>query len=279
MKKNKLLSIIFVILTLSFSTMDVYATVMWENYFNFASVICDNEPEITNNCWTVKLKHIGSGGIWCAQMYTKDIPHIVFNQKYQLHCTLKSTNCDKWVFIKISNAYGKWIKLKKGTPLTINTVFIAQSNSSDNISFSFGGENGNSALINNTDYSFIPGGKTFIAANPDPEPTTSTTISCSDFYLGPVISKTSLSKIKRTGNTAKITMKKVKDIQGYQIQYSTSKKFKAKKTKTVTTNKTTYTIKKLRKNTKYYVRVRPYKKISKTKIYGNWSKLKTIAKK
>lgn len=265
-------------LILSLSTTNIHAA-MWENYFNFASAKCDGEPEIINNNWTVKLKQIGNGGIWCAQIYTKNIPYIIFNQKYQIHYTLKSNNCDKWIFIKISNAYGKWIKLKKGKSATINEVFTAQAYASDSLIFLFGGEYGNSEWISDTDYSFIPGGKAFIVANPDPEPTTSTTISCSGFYLGAPIQKTSLQKIKRTSNKAKITIKKLKNIIGYEVQYSTTKKFKAKKTKTITTKKNTCTIKKLNKNKKYYIKTRAFVNASSEKVYGKWSKVKTIPKK
>lgn len=63
---------------------------------------------------------------------------------------------------------------------------------------------------------------------------------------------------------------------GYQIQYSTSKKFaKGNKTKTISKNKTTsYTIKKLKKKKTYYVRIRTYKKVSGKTYYSGWSSVK-----
>ena len=63
---------------------------------------------------------------------------------------------------------------------------------------------------------------------------------------------------------------------GYQIQYSTSKKFaKGNKTKTISKNKTTsYTIKKLKKKKTYYVRIRTYKKVSEKTYYSGWSSVK-----
>ena len=65
---------------------------------------------------------------------------------------------------------------------------------------------------------------------------------------------------------------------GYQIQYSTSKKFaKGNKTKTISKNKTTsYTIKKLKKKTTYYVRIRTYKKVSGKTYYSGWSSVKKV---
>ena len=65
---------------------------------------------------------------------------------------------------------------------------------------------------------------------------------------------------------------------GYQIQYSTSKKFaKGNKTKTISKNKTTsYTIKKLKKKKTYYVRIRTYKKVSGKTYYSEWSSVKKV---
>ena len=60
---------------------------------------------------------------------------------------------------------------------------------------------------------------------------------------------------------------------GYQIQYSTSSKFKSAKTKTISSYKTTsYTIKSLSAKKNYYVRVRTYKTVDGKKYYSDWSK-------
>jgi hypothetical protein len=67
---------------------------------------------------------------------------------------------------------------------------------------------------------------------------------------------------------------------GYQIQYSTSSKFKNAKTVTVSKNSTTSnTISKLKGKKKYYVRIRTYKKVGKTNYYSSWSKTKTVTTK
>ena len=91
---------------------------------------------------------------------------------------------------------------------------------------------------------------------------------------------TSLSKVtaKKKGFTAK-WKKQTKNPTGYQIQYSTSKKFTKKTTKTVTVSKnsaTSKTVTKLKGKKKYYVRVRTYKTVSKKKYYSSWSKVKTV---
>lgn len=91
--------------------------------------------------------------------------------------------------------------------------------------------------------------------------------------------KTSLSSVKDTKNSITVKWKKQsKQASGYQIQYTTDKKFKkGVKTTTVSSYKTTSkTIKKLSANKKYYVRIRTYKKVGKTKYYSGWSSAKSV---
>ncbi|MBE6775883.1 MAG: fibronectin type III domain-containing protein [Ruminococcaceae bacterium] len=76
-----------------------------------------------------------------------------------------------------------------------------------------------------------------------------------------------------------VEWKKVSGVTGYEVQYSTSKKFTKKTTKTVTIKKqkTVKTIiKKLKSKKKYYVKVRAYKTVNKVKVYGAYSKVKSI---
>lgn len=74
--------------------------------------------------------------------------------------------------------------------------------------------------------------------------------------------------------------KKISNASGYEIQYSTSKKFPKKKTKTVTVKgkkKISKTISKLKSKKKYYVRVRPYVNQGQgEKLYCSWSKTKSV---
>lgn len=70
--------------------------------------------------------------------------------------------------------------------------------------------------------------------------------------------------------------KKDKQAAGYQIQYSTSSKFKGAKTVTAGKNTTTRSISKLKGGKAYYVRVRGYAKSGKTKLPGSWSTPKKI---
>ena len=87
---------------------------------------------------------------------------------------------------------------------------------------------------------------------------------------------TTLSKL--TSGTKKLTVswtKKSAQVTGYQIQYSTSKKFTSAKTKTITSYKTTKTtLTGLKAKTTYYVRIRTYKTVNGVKYYSGWSTYK-----
>ena len=70
--------------------------------------------------------------------------------------------------------------------------------------------------------------------------------------------------------------KKVQGAKGYEISYSTDKKFKKGVTKK-TTGKTSYTIKGLKKGKTYYVRIRAYQVDSTgKKVYGKYSSVKKV---
>lgn len=84
---------------------------------------------------------------------------------------------------------------------------------------------------------------------------------------------------KLTAGKKKFTVqwKKDKKADGYQVQYSTDKKFK-KNVKSVNVSKksTKAIVKKLKKRKTYRVRVRSYKKINGKKYYSGWGKVKSV---
>ena len=92
-----------------------------------------------------------------------------------------------------------------------------------------------------------------------------------------------VTKVKTTRKSAKVavvTWKKIKGVAGYQVKYSTKKSLKSAKTVTVKKNTAKATIKGLKKNKVYYVKVRAYKKNSKKKnVYGTYSKVVKVAAK
>ena len=90
---------------------------------------------------------------------------------------------------------------------------------------------------------------------------------------GTVLTKVKAKKKKMTVKWKKQT----KLTKGYQIQYSTSKKFKGAKSVLVTKNKkTSITIKNLKSKKKYFVRIRTYKIVKGKKYYSKWSKVKSV---
>lgn len=99
------------------------------------------------------------------------------------------------------------------------------------------------------------------------------------FKINPKSTSISSLKAKSKGFTVKIK-KQTTQTTGYQIQYSTSNKFKSAKTVTITKNKTvSKTISKLKRKKRYYVRVRTYKVVNGTKYYSSWSSAKYITTK
>lgn len=88
------------------------------------------------------------------------------------------------------------------------------------------------------------------------------------------VGKVSALKLKQKKHTVTVSWKKLTGAKGYQICYSTSKKWKGKKQKLVSKNKAV--IKKLKKKKTYYFRVRAYRLEGTKKVYGAWSNMKKI---
>lgn len=94
------------------------------------------------------------------------------------------------------------------------------------------------------------------------------------------VKKATIKSLSSNGSTLTVRYKKVKAVDGYEVQVSLSRKFKAKKTiSRVYKNNKVFTrkISKLKANKKYYVRLRAYKLDSTdARVYGKWSKVKKI---
>ena len=104
------------------------------------------------------------------------------------------------------------------------------------------------------------------------------------------VKKAAIQKIKALKKAFTINILKNKDqITGYQISYSYKKNFKGQKVKTLKKFKykkikvkrkkytiTSYKVKGLKRKKTIYVRVRAYKQVGKTKVYGKWSSVKKV---
>lgn len=89
------------------------------------------------------------------------------------------------------------------------------------------------------------------------------------------VSKINLQNLKK--RKVRITWKKVKSADGYQVYRATKKNGKYKLVKVVKGNKkVSYTNTKLKKNKKYYYKVRAYRTVKGKKVYGAFSSKKSI---
>lgn len=102
-------------------------------------------------------------------------------------------------------------------------------------------------------------------------------------YVSVKANKSAIKKLKKGKKAFNVKWKKVANVSGYQIQYSTSRKFKKKVTKIKSykgNKKFTRKINKLKSNKKYYVRIRTYKVVQlngkNVNLYSDWSKAKSV---
>lgn len=93
------------------------------------------------------------------------------------------------------------------------------------------------------------------------------------FYIAPAKAQLA-SATSTSAKSMKLKWKKDSKATGYEIYYATKANFSksSRKVVTISKNKTTSkTIKKLKSNKTYYVKIRSYKKVGSKKIYGDWS--------
>jgi hypothetical protein len=110
--------------------------------------------------------------------------------------------------------------------------------------------------------------------------TTTATVTAASGSSIQKVKKTAIAKVKRSKNGKKMTVKVKKTTQaaGYQIRYSTSKKFTKATTKKVNVSKKTLkkTISSLKAKKIYYVSARAYRKVDGKKYYSAWSAAKKV---
>lgn len=90
------------------------------------------------------------------------------------------------------------------------------------------------------------------------------------------VKTTKITKLAKGNKAFDAKWKKISGVNGYELQYSTSKFFSGKKTKTYKANITKATIKKLKAKKTYYVRMRCYKTVNGTKYYSDWCNTKKV---
>lgn len=171
------------------------------------------------------------------------------------------------------------IKAKALSKTTLSGVSASYKYTGKNITPTVTLKDGTKKLVKNTDY-------TVTYKNNKAVGTATITIKGKGNYSGTVtktfkiIPKNVTVKSVTSPKTKqlKVTWTADKTITGYQIQYSTSSTFKSgNKTKTITKNTTTSaTLTGLTKGKTYYVRIRAYKKVGSTNVYGSYSAKKSV---
>ena len=93
-------------------------------------------------------------------------------------------------------------------------------------------------------------------------------------YFAINLKKPVISAIKTGSGRAKVKWKKDKQASGFEIQYSTSKKFDTDVQTIAVDNRRDITISGLVSGKKYYVRIRSYKNVYGSRMYSAWSRKK-----
>ena len=81
----------------------------------------------------------------------------------------------------------------------------------------------------------------------------------------------SFRQVKKNGRKVTLTIRKVANAGGYELQYAAAKNMKKSTVRKIGSTKAKYTTKKLKKGKTYYFRVRAYKIVNGATYYSNWS--------
>lgn len=208
--------------------------------------------------------------------------------KYTVTVTLNDKTNTTWADGSTADLKLTWEITKPSNTITVKNVTKTASTKTQTVKL--GGKAKESAkLTYQSDSKYVKvdkKGKVTIAKNFVGKATITVTASATKTYqetTKKVTVTVNPAKVKLTGvknykgKKLKAYWKKNTKVTGYQVQYSTSSKFKSAKTVTVKGYKSTSkTITKLTKNKKYYVRVRTYKTVGKVNYYSGWSNVKSI---
>lgn len=208
--------------------------------------------------------------------------------KYTVTVTLNDKTNTTWADGSTDDLKLTWEITKPSNTITVKNVTKTASTKTQTVKL--GGKAKESAkLTYKSDSKYVKvdkKGKVTIAKNFVGKATITVTASATKTYqetTKKVTVTVNPAKVKLTGvknykgKKLKAYWKKNTKVTGYQVQYSTSSKFKSAKTVTVKGCKnTSKNIYQLTKNKKYYVRVRTYKTVSKVNYYSGWSNVKSI---
>ena len=231
---------------------------------------------------------------------------------YKYQCEIKSDK-DKRIYVKVAdgnenNMAGGYVDLVANKSTFINMDVEIPKDFDSSVSLKFGlGNNSSDQFDANESFNIRVSNVSFKTTTtiPDPAytttpaPTTTTTTKPvittinPDVPTDPVVTtkavpttksvapakkatvklgKGKIKKVYKKKKSIKLKFKKINGVSGYQIRYSDSKKFDGYWEKNTT--KTTVKIKKLDRKTKYYFKVRGYKRVGSNYYFGQFSKRK-----
>ena len=208
--------------------------------------------------------------------------------KYTVTVTLNDKTNTTWANGSTDDLTLTWAIVPAANPITVKNVTKTASTKAQTVKLGAKAKEGAKLSYKSSSKSVKvdKNGKVTIAKNFVGKATITVTASATKTYqetTKKVTVTVNPAKVKLTGvknykgKKLKAYWKKNTKVTGYQIQYSTSSKFKSAKTVTVKGYKSTSkTITKLTKNKKYYVRVRTYKTVGKVNYYSGWSNVKSI---
>lgn len=281
--------------SVSYDTVDSVALCknVFHSYFGGANGWGTATGSISNATNTGVNVHMNSVGdnLWQVQASLQNLEYIAGNT-YNYKCTIQS-DVTKSVRVKVVGNDDNYIFSQDDITVTANEPYYYETqvtipeNYAGRLDLYFGlGKNHfvNESIDSNTtvnisisDMSFVTEKKIVTAIPVTTQPTMTT--------KGQNVTTTTkkitepgravIKKVIRKKKSLKIKINKVKTAKGYQIRYSTTKSFKKYKTKN--TKRLNYTIKKLKSNKKYYLKVRAYVLNEKgKKMYGRFSEVKKV---
>lgn len=273
-------------LTLVFAMTTSCFAATWGSYFGASAGWYEgSEGQLTSNKadgFTAKMATVGWGGIWGAQVFmnkaqgTDGSVSVKKGKKYTLTFSIKGTNVQKYVYVKISTgealAYSTWVKLEPGKTIKVSKTFKAQANA-DTIYFGLGGDFGNREdtaddkdakirydLFTNQ---FKKDARSVLASeDANGESTATIDIAVSKFAILGEAKVKSVKSPKR--GKVKVTIAKAEGAAKYKVKVGSTTK---------TTKKRTITVKSKKYGKKVAVKVAP---VSASGAVGAWSKAKKV---
>lgn len=280
---KKILSVV-VALTMVIGLATTASAATWTGYFgnndgSFWEGATGSMTKNTANAFTAGMTNVGWGGVWGCQVYQPI--KMTKGTQYNVSFTAKSSNVNKFIYVKMATvsgttenlAKGFWVKLPRGKNVNVSQTFKAACNANQ-ITFGLGGECGDregsdqdaTVRYKIFDQQFGSGKHLqLVDMDCDGDFAAATNIIVTNYSLVAAPGKVTLGKVKAAKKKkVKVSWKKTANAAGYEVMVGKVKK---------TTTKTSITVK-AKKKGKQAVKVRAYS-VGK-KVYGAWSKTKKV---